>query len=232
MNLFYQPLIPQQIHFLDAEESRHCVRVLRKTNGDHILITDGNGVFYNTIITNADPHRCEFEVLSEQKQQRNSYSIHIAISPTKNADRIEWFIEKAVEVGIDEITLLKCSHSERTLLKKDRLTKVAASAMKQSMKPFFPVINDMQEFQSFIKSRSETEKFIAYVDKTNPDHLKNLAPKASSYLVLIGPEGDFSADELILAQENGFKKISLGQNRLRTETAGLMACHTLNLINL
>jgi 16S rRNA (uracil1498-N3)-methyltransferase len=231
VNLFYQPLIPEGVHYLEPEESRHCIKVLRKNSGDSIRITDGKGFFYETVITKADPQKCQFEIRKQESESTRSFSIHIAISPTKNNERTEWFIEKAVEFGIDRITLLLCKNTERTHLKKERLEKVAISAMKQSLKASLPEIIDLVKFNTLVSSAQENERFIAYVDHTNPHHLKNLATTAKNYLVLIGPEGDFSLDELGLAQQSGFQKTSLGQSRLRTETAGLAACHILNLIN-
>ena len=230
MNLFYQPLIPQGISYLDADESRHCVKVLRHTVGDTLRITDGQGFFYDTIITKADDRQCTFRIAETIAQPPRNFTIHIAISPTKNADRIEWFVEKAVELGVDKISIVECENTERTYLKKERLEKVAISAMKQSLKATLPRIEGLLPFQDILTDNA-TQKFIAYVDQQNPDHLKNMAAAGKDYVVLIGPEGDFSPDELNAALQNGFKKVSLGPSRLRTETAGLAACHILNLIN-
>lgn len=231
MNLFYQPQLPQGIRYLDADESRHVVKVLRKKHGDQIRLTDGKGVFYEATIANPDAHRCSFDVHKKISEPVRSFSIHIAISPTKNADRIEWFVEKAVEFGIDEITLVECDHTERQHLKVERLEKMAISAMKQSLKAMLPVIHPLTSFRNVILSAHAAEKYIAHVDRENPNQLKNLATPDTTYLVLIGPEGDFSEEELTLAEARGFKKVSLGPARLRTETAGLAACHILNLAN-
>lgn len=230
MNLFYQPRIPEGILYLDADESRHCIRVLRHTVGDNIRITDGKGFFYDAVITKADDRECQFHIENKIAQPPRDFFIHIAISPTKNADRIEWFVEKTVELGIDKVSLIECDNTERTYLKKERLEKVAVSAMKQSLKATTPVIEGLLSFQDIVTSH-EASKFIAYVDQQNPDHLKNIALRQKSYLVLIGPEGDFSPEELTLALNNGFQKVSLGHSRLRTETAGIAACHILNLTN-
>lgn len=230
MNLFYQPRIPQGISYLDADESRHCVKVLRHTVGDLLRITDGQGFFYDAVITKADDRQCIFRITEKIVQPLRDFTIHIAVSPTKNADRIEWFVEKAVEFGVDTISIVECENTERTYLKKERLEKVAVSAMKQSLKATLPRIEGLLSFQNILGSNA-TEKFIAYVDQQNPDHLQTMATSGKHYLVLIGPEGDFSADELNAALQNGFKKVSLGPSRLRTETAGLAACHILNLIN-
>jgi 16S rRNA (uracil1498-N3)-methyltransferase len=231
VNLFYQPLISEGYNFLEEEESRHCIKVLRKTTGEPLRITDGKGSFYDTIISKADSRKCGFEIKHREYHPKKNFSIHIAISPTKNTDRIEWFVEKAVEIGIDTITLIDCKNTERAFVKKDRLEKLVISAMKQSLKPWLPEINALQKFDAFITIENAEEKFIAYVDQSNPNHLKDLATVNKSYVVLIGPEGDFSPDELSSALENHFKKISLGSSRLRTETAGIAACHILNLIN-
>jgi len=165
------------------------------------------------------------------QEQPKNFVVHIAISPTKNADRIEWFVEKAVELGIDEITLLECDRTERQHLKVDRLEKMAISAMKQSLKARLPLIHPLTGFRDIVQTPRYAEKYIAHVDNENQNQLKNLIAAGTSYLVLIGPEGDFSDEELTLAENQGFKKISLGPSRLRTETAGLAACHILNLAN-
>lgn len=232
MNLFFEPGIPQGIRFLDENESHHAAKVLRKTRGDQIRITDGKGCFYDAVIVNPDARKCTFDIDAKHNEPLPGYSIHIAISPTKNADRIEWFVEKAVEIGIREITPVACDHTERRHIKSDRLEKVATSAMKQSLKAFLPIVHPLCPLRDFIKSVSADQKFIAHVDNENKDHLKNVIKAGTSYVVLIGPEGDFSNEELTLAQSCEFKKVSLGPSRLRTETAGLVACHILNLANI
>jgi 16S rRNA (uracil1498-N3)-methyltransferase len=231
VNLFYQPLIPEGILYLDQEESRHCVKVLRKNTGDIIRVTDGKGSFYDARIEKADQQKCSFVIEKTIPEELKSHFIHIAISPTKNADPIEWFVEKAVEFGVDEITPVNCQHTERSFIKKDRLEKVAISAMKQSLKASLPRINSLTDFADVISSTKEDGKFIAYVDDENPDHLKDLARPFLRCLVLIGPEGDFSPEELSQALQSGFRKVSLGKSRLRTETAGMAAVHILNLVN-
>jgi 16S rRNA (uracil1498-N3)-methyltransferase len=231
VNLFYQPLIPEGVHYLDEEESKHCVRVLRKTPGDLIRVTDGKGSFYDVRITNTDQRKCTFSIENTIPESIPGYSITIAISPTKNADRLEWFVEKATELGVSKIIPLACQHTERTFLKKERLEKVAVSAMKQSLKASIPAITGLTEIGKMMSVVSESERFIAFVDEQNPNHLKDLATPHRNYIVLIGPEGDFSREELDAALAAGFRKVSLGKSRLRTETAGLAACHILNLIN-
>lgn len=231
MNLFYQPLLPQGTHYLDEEESRHCVKVLRKRSGDFIRITDGSGNYYEASITDANPARCAFTVREVVPAEALSYSIHIAIAPTKNPDRIEWFVEKATELGIDGISLIATEHTEKSFIKKERLVKVAVSAMKQSLKARLPLISGLIPFRECVESAREEQRFIAHVDDQNPVMLLHTAKPGRAAMVLIGPEGDFSTDELRLAHDLGFKKVSLGKSRLRTETAGLAACHILNLVN-
>ena len=230
MQLFYQPEIGKGVLHLDQEESRHCVKVLRKKEGDKITVVDGYGSFYQVAIVAADPRKCTFTVLSVHKEEKQSFSIHIGIAPTKNADRIEWFLEKAVELGVDEVTFLQCEHSERVKINEERLLKKAVSAMKQSVRASLPRLNPVVSFDKFAQMAA-AQKFIAYVDRDNPVHLKDAAKPMTDYLVMIGPEGDFSKREIEIAEANRWGAVSLGRSRLRTETAGLAACHILNLIN-
>lgn len=231
MNLFYQPLTSEGVHYLDEEESRHCIKVLRKRNGDAIRITDGKGNFYESRIKDDSPRRCSFTIIEQIPAPPRPCFIQIAVSPTKNSDRIEWFVEKAVELGIDKITLMACDHTERSFIKTERLFKVAISAMKQSLKARLPLIEPLTPIREIISNNSANQKYIAFVDSANPVLLKNIARSSDRYLILIGPEGDFSPEEMALAVEHGFAKVSLGESRLRTETAALAACHILNLIN-
>ncbi len=231
MNLFYQPLISKDVFYLDQEESKHCIKVLRRIKGDALRITDGKGFFYNAFITKADAQQCCFEIKETIPEPVKNFSIHIAISPTKNPERIEWFVEKAVELGVDEISFVHCKTTERPFIKIERLEKVAISAMKQSLKATLPKVNDILKLDALIKQSKEESKFIAHVDFTNLSYLQKVGKSSSTYLVLIGPEGDFSEGELMLATQQGFQKVSLGNSRLRTETAGVAACHILNLIN-
>jgi 16S rRNA (uracil1498-N3)-methyltransferase len=196
-----------------------------------IHITDGKGSFYDALIVKEDPRQCTFEIARQTKETEKGFFIHIAIAPTKNTDRIEWFVEKSVEIGIDHITLLDCENSERSYLKTERLKKVAISALKQSIKATLPEISGITPFQDFIDISHQGQRFIAHVDTANPLHLKNEASAAQHYTVLIGPEGDFSKEELDAALMLGYRKVTLGKSRLRTETAGIAACHILNLVN-
>lgn len=230
MNLFYQPGISAGITHLDAEESRHAVRVLRMSEGDQLTLTDGKGFFYSAKITKADSNKCQFEILDKKEAPKRNFYIHVAIAPTKNADRIEWFVEKATEIGIDEISLVLCKNSERKVINSERIEKIAVSALKQSQQALLPKLKELIPFKKIVEIKAD-QKFIGFVDSANPFHLKTLAQPAKKYLILIGPEGDFSKEELELAIQYGFEKVSLGTNRLRTETAGLVAVQVLALLN-
>lgn len=223
MLLFFQPNISQN-HFLDVEDSRHCVKVLRKTVKDIIHVVDGEGGLYECEITKANDKKCEIKILFSQKnfQQRQNY-LHIAIAPTKNADRLEWFVEKCVEIGIDEISLIQTKHSERKQQKVERLEKIAISAMKQSLSAYLPKINELVLFEKFLKTVKQEQKFLAHLTDDSKPLVSLLKPR-SSYCILIGPEGDFSNDEIVLAKQEKFERVTLGNSRLRTETAGIVAC--------
>ncbi len=231
MHLFYQPNINDGSHFLEPDESRHCIKSLRQKEGDEIQVTDGKGNLFTVKVTEADTRKCAFEVVNKEEKVEGSYHIHIAIAPTKSLDRMEWFVEKAVEIGIDEISFILCDQSEKRFMKLERIKRKAISAMKQSLKYCLPKINALENFDKFIEQDfKNTQKFIAYVDHSIPQHLKDVTKSNQQYLVLIGPEGDFSEKEITLAKEKSFTPISLGKNRLRTETAGVAACHILNLV--
>jgi 16S rRNA (uracil1498-N3)-methyltransferase len=230
VSLFYQPNITAGILNLDPEESRHAIKVLRRVKGDELHLTDGKGCFYISRITQDDPKKCGFEILEKKQVAKREYQIHIAIAPTKNADRIEWFVEKATEIGIDKISFILCQNSERKTINVERVEKIVISAMKQSGQAWLPRLSNIIPFKEILKSEA-TQKFIAFVDDQNQDHLKVMAKTNGNYMVLIGPEGDFREEELNLAIQNDFKKVSLGNNRLRTETAGLVACQILHFVN-
>lgn len=217
---------------LPHEESAHCVRVLRKKEGDAIYITDGRGHFFDAEIVEAHPKHCIVNItntISEPKPWKNS--LHIAFAPTKNMDRVEWFAEKATEIGIDRFTPLLCRYSERKEIKLPRIEKILVSAMKQSQKAFIPQLDEIIPFSQFVKQPFDGQKFIAHCYPQEKQLLKQAYKQAANVLILIGPEGDFSEDEVRLALENGFKPISLGNSRLRTETAALVACNTIQIIN-
>ncbi|MEM9857098.1 MAG: 16S rRNA (uracil(1498)-N(3))-methyltransferase [Bacteroidota bacterium] len=229
MHLFYQPQVANGVHHLSKEESQHCIRVLRKKNGDQINITDGLGWLYSANIISDNPKKCEFNLTGQTKEEQKNYSVHIGIAPTKNIDRLEWFVEKATEIGIDEITLLKTDNSERTHVKTERLEKKAISAMKQSLKYRLPIVNPIINFSEVLQIES-TSKCIAHVDSDNSTLLSSQVLKGKNF-ILIGPEGDFSRNEVNLATKSGWRKVSLGNSRLRTETAGLIACHLVHIFN-
>lgn len=213
-------------------ESQHCARVLRMKEGDPLFITDGKGYFYRTMLLQANPKSCVVAIEEEMPQPKGwDYDLHIAFAPTKKLDRMEWFVEKATEVGIDGFSPLKCRYSERKNINATRLEKIMVSAMKQSQKSRLPQMDEMIDFEKFIKQPFAGQKFIAHCYDTPKTPLTQACKKNTNTLVLIGPEGDFSEEEVTKAIEHGFVPISLGQSRLRTETAALVACHTVQLIN-
>lgn len=232
MHLFYTPDLSGELYYLNETESKHCIRVLRLSTNDHIQLIDGNGGFFTAKIIDPNPKKCKVEIIETKKEygKRNHY-LHLAIAPTKNMDRFEWFLEKATEIGIDEITPLLCEHSERKILKSDRLEKVIISAVKQSIKAYKPRLNEIIPIKDFLSQKFEAEKYIAHCEEDEKVQLKNIYKKGQNSIILIGPEGDFSTTEIELAKKNNFQDISLGESRLRTETAGVVACHTINLLN-
>lgn len=231
MQLFYQPELVNGIYHLDPDESRHAIKVLRKTEGDEIQLIDGQGTFYWAKITEANQKKCAFEIVRMEKESVRSGFRHLAIAPTKNIDRIEWLVEKAVEIGIDRISFLHCKNSERKVIKLDRLERKAISAMKQSLKASKPILDELAHFNHFIQQEKADLKAIAYVDFDNPTELKDCIKKGQHTLVLIGPEGDFDQSEVELAMNLGYQKVSLGHSRLRTETAGIAAVHLMNIFS-
>ncbi|MFM8912856.1 MAG: 16S rRNA (uracil(1498)-N(3))-methyltransferase [Flammeovirgaceae bacterium] len=230
MNLFFQPTVSEGINHLTTEESYHAFRVLRMSAGDEIQLTDGKGAFYLGQIISIDSKKCAFKIKTHKTIPKKNYRIHIAIAPTKNADRIEWFVEKAIEIGVDEISFILCKNSERKVLNLERIEKIAVSAMKQSQQAWMPTLHPLQPFSNLLQQPAD-QKFIGHVDSFPGVHLKTIAKPNQGYLVLIGPEGDFSKEELQSAQQLGFEKVSLGENRLRTETAGIATSQILQLIN-
>ena len=235
MHLFYTPDITPDTYTLNEEESKHAIRVLRLAVGDAIVLIDGKGGLYNATIIDDQPKRCMVKITDAKKETgKRSWQLHIAIAPTKSNDRTEWFVEKAVEIGIDGISLLDCTNSERSVVKTERLQKVAISAIKQSMKAYLPALDEIVDFKKFISGSVEFkgQKFIAHCNNRDAlPHLKTLYSVQQNALILIGPEGDFTPAEVKLALDNGFKEISLGTSRLRTETAALYACTTINILN-
>lgn len=231
MLLFYAPDISINT-VLPETESLHCIRVLRKQEGDIIDITDGKGSFFRATITEAHPKHCKVEInqcipipLTWNNQ------IEIAIAPTKNIERIEWFAEKATEIGINKISFLKTRYSERKEVKNERIHKILVSAMKQSVKATLPQLQNITDFKVFVKQEFNGRKFIAHCHSGDKPLLSNAYKKNENILLLIGPEGDFSKEEIELAFENNFEAVSLGESRLRTETAALAACQTIHVLN-
>ena len=227
---------------LPGDETGHALRVLRMGVGDELLLVDGNGCFYRATITAATGHRCTYRIEETMPQQPAWQGhLHLAMAPTKLLDRVEWFTEKATEIGFDELTFLDCQFSERRVVKKERIDKILVSAMKQSHKAWKPKLNGMQRFRDFISEEREGDKFICHcydavqgTDGTSewdkPFLFDVLRPGVPT-TVLIGPEGDFSVDEVRLAMQHGYRSVSLGKSRLRTETAALVAVHMMQLRN-
>lgn len=233
MQLFYNPDIKQGdiTFFFDKEESKHIVKVLRKKENDKIFITNGLGFLFESEIILASEKKCEVKITKEIFQEPDKFYTHIVVAPTKMNDRLEWFLEKATEIGIHEITPIICDHSERKVYKIDRAEKIIQAAMKQSLHYYLPKINEPISFAQFVKSNSDGQKFIAHCEETDKKSFKNEVKKDEKITILIGPEGDFSTKEINLAIENHFIPVTLGNTRLRTETAALVASHTIALIN-
>ena len=231
MHLFYTPYILKN-NELPEEEALHCIRVLRLSIGDEVMLTDGKGSFYKATISACSNKRCLVKILEQIPEIKAWIAhLHLAMAPTKNMDRIEWFAEKATEIGFDELTFLNCRYSERKVVKNERIEKILVSAVKQSLKASVPVLNEMIDFDKFISQDFNGQKFIAHCYPGEKPLLKDLIRRGEDVLVLIGPEGDFSEEEVEKAIKSGFQPISLGRSRLRTETAALVACHIMNLIN-
>jgi 16S rRNA (uracil1498-N3)-methyltransferase len=223
MQLFYSPDLENSLT-LPFEESQHCIKVLRKTEGEIIRVTDGKGSFYECRIIDAHPKACRLEIIGKEEEAGRPYKLHIAIAPAKSGVRMDWFIEKAVEIGIDEISFIDCDHSERGRINLERFNKIAVSAMKQSLKASLPLFHDLQPFTKFIKSNKEISTcLIGYcgdIKKKSLNSFKN----ETDIIFCIGPEGDFSANEIDLAIASGFQAVEIGSSRLRTETAAITVC--------
>ena len=235
MHLFYTPDISGNSYQLNEEESKHCIRVLRLTVGDEVHLTDGCGTLYTTRITDAHPKMCSVEVIHQEENYGcHHYFLHLAVAPTKNMERYEWLLEKITETGIDVITPILCEHSERKVLKHERAEKIIIAAMKQSLKTKLPKLQQLTEVKQLILQPFDGEKFICHCAESERVLLPKALTGCSKALMLIGPEGDFSSEEITLALEHGFKPVSLGDTRLRVETAALVACvqmQTMQLLN-
>ena len=229
MHLFYQP---DAVSYLTDDDSRHAVKTLRLAINDAIAVTDGHGNRHSAVITQADARRCGFRITDTKTTPPRPFSVRICVAPTKNNDRIEWFVEKAVEIGIERISFFVGHHSERRVLKLERLEKIAVSAMKQSLQSFLPQLDEAVSFGELLKTVDSQQRFIAHVPNDDiPANLVQMATLGGQYTVLIGPEGDFSDTEIKQAVAAGFQMVTLGPNRLRTETAALTACQLLNFVN-
>ena len=234
MQLFYNNslTIASKILTFDKIESRHIVKVLRKKEGAILNITNGRGLLFKGEIIDTADKRCTVNLINVTKQQKeHPYNLHVAIAPTKLNDRFEWFLEKATEIGVDQITPLLCAHSERKVIKPERLEKVIVTAAKQSLHYNFPILNKLTSFNDFIAQEIKAVKLLAHCEDQEKFLLKQVVKAKQDVCILIGPEGDFSPTEIKLALDNNFKPVSLGNSRLRTETAGIVACHSIAFIN-
>lgn len=233
MQLFFNPNIDEttQSFSFDKEESRHIIKVLRKKDSDILHVTNGSGLLFETQITLASDNKCIVEVLSITNAEKPKFHLHLAVAPTKMNDRFEWFLEKATEIGIQEITPIFCDRSERKVINKDRFEKIILSAMKQCNETFLPKLNEAISFKEFIKKQQNGLQLIAHCEETDKKSLKEVLKPNNDVTILIGPEGDFSEKEITLALENNYKPVTLGNTRLRTETAAIVACHSVVFFN-
>ena len=233
MQLFYNPKLvnSDKVFTFDKNESHHLIKVLRMRKGEKIFVTNGLGSLFESEIFSENPNGCEVKIISSSYRKSKKYNIHLAVSLIKSNDRFEWFLEKATEIGVDFITPLICRHSLKKEIKQDRLKKLIVSASKQSLRVHFPIINKPVSFNEFVNKKAAENKFIAscLVDK-NKSLKKFIVPEKDT-TIMIGPEGDFASDEIQTATDSGYKLVSLGSNRLRTETAAVIACHTIKLLN-
>tara|TARA_B100000287_G_scaffold408329_1_gene434564 strand:+ start:351 stop:1061 length:711 start_codon:yes stop_codon:yes gene_type:complete len=235
MYFFYSDTINKNKIILDPSESKHCIKVLRKSIGDIINVVDGKGSLYKGSIKSIENGICKVEIIEIKKNyQRKDYYIHIAISPLKNNNRIEWFVEKCVELGVDEISFIYCSRTLKKTIRLNRILNTAIVAMKQTLKAKIPKINNLEKLSDFLDSSNASSRYICHLEKSHRDDLfsfKEDIRENKHTCILIGPEGDFTKDEILFSNKSGFKPVTLGDSRLRTETAGVVACHILNIIN-
>ena len=235
MQLFYNPDITADAAeaTFPKDESKHIIKVLRKRTGDLLDITNGNGNFFKAEISAASPSKCTVKILEVTTEKPLPYHLHLAVAPTKLNDRFEWFLEKATEIGISEISPIICDHSERKVIKEERYERILQSAMKQSLKAFIPKLNPAVTFSEFIAKQTEfnVDRFIAHCEETNRFSLKQKLQPKQDILILIGPEGDFSTSEIEKAIQAGFAPVMLGESRLRPETAAVVATHSVAFVN-
>ncbi|AWG22254.1 16S rRNA (uracil(1498)-N(3))-methyltransferase [Flavobacterium faecale] len=234
MQLFYNSDLTQTTEnfSFDKEESRHIIKVLRKRDGDVLQVTNGKGLLFETKITLASDSKCTVEIVSCTHKAPSPYQLHLAVAPTKMNDRFEWFLEKATEIGIHEITPILCDRSERKVVNIERYEKIILSALKQSNELYLPKLNPAITFKEFVAQEKRNGlQLIAHCEETDKKTLKSVLKPNEDVTVLIGPEGDFSDKEIALALENDFQAVSLGNTRLRTETAAMVACHSVAFFN-
>lgn len=233
MQLFYNPTINEttETFSFDKEESKHIIKVLRKKDSDILYVTNGFGLLFKTEITLASDNKCTVQIISVEKTEVPKYKLHLAVAPTKMNDRYEWFLEKATEIGIHEITPVFCDRSERKVINLERFEKIILSAMKQCNQMYLPKLNPAVTFKEFLKIEKAGTTLIAHCEETNKKSLKSVVAPNTDYTILIGPEGDFSNKEIELALENNYIPVSLGETRLRTETAAIVACHSVVFTN-
>ncbi|RDI50301.1 16S rRNA (uracil(1498)-N(3))-methyltransferase [Flavobacterium glaciei] len=233
MQLFYNPNITEftETFSFDKEESKHIIKVLRKKDTDILFVTNGLGFLFKTEITLASDSKCTVRILSFEKATASKFHLHLAVAPTKMNDRYEWFLEKATEIGIHEITPIICDHSERKVINNERFDKILLAAMKQSNELFLPKLNKAITLKEFFNLKIEGVKLIAHCEETDKKTLKSVLKPNTDITLIIGPEGDFSEKEIALAIENNFIPVSLGNTRLRTETAAIVACHSVIFVN-
>ncbi|WP_375437779.1 16S rRNA (uracil(1498)-N(3))-methyltransferase [uncultured Hymenobacter sp.] len=227
---FYAPGLAGTTYTLPEEESKHAVRVLRLMAGEAVELVNGRGGVFQAEVEAADAKRCRLRVVQEQQMPRRSYFVHVAVAPTKNLDRMEWLVEKATEIGVDRLSFLRCARSERRELKLDRLHKIAVSALKQSGQAWLPELDEMLDFAAFLPSVAGETTFIAHLEEGERTPLARVAATGASCCILIGPEGDFTPNEIATAFEQGIRPVTLGASRLRTETAALAAVHTVHVV--
>ncbi|MFV8325837.1 16S rRNA (uracil(1498)-N(3))-methyltransferase [Flavobacterium sp. ZS1P14] len=233
MQLFYNPTINETTEnfSFDKEESKHIIKVLRKKDSDILNVTNGLGYLFKTEITLASDNKCTVKIISFEKSAPSKFHLHLAVAPTKMNDRFEWFLEKATEIGIHEITPIICDRSERKVINNERYDKIILAAMKQSNELFLPKLNEAISFKEFVKQKQEGFNFIAHCEDTNKKTLKSALEPNKNVTLLIGPEGDFTEKEIELALDSNYIPVSLGNTRLRTETAAIVACHSVVFIN-
>ncbi|MEN9907580.1 MAG: hypothetical protein RLZZ540_721 [Bacteroidota bacterium] len=233
MQLFYNPNIDEQteIFFFDKEESKHIIKVLRKKDGDILFVTNGLGYIFECEITLASDNKCTVKINAVEKKETPKFHLHLAVAPTKMNDRYEWFLEKATEIGVQEITPIICDRSERKIINKERFDKIILSALKQCNEPYLPKLNEAVSFKEFVNQKNKGTLLIAHCEETDKKTLKSVLKANEDITLLIGPEGDFSVKEITLALENNYIPVSLGNTRLRTETAAIVACHSVVFFN-